>query len=334
MKAVALLGQNDLRVVDVARPEVDAGSVVLRVKASGICGSDLHMLTHDPFGTGPAKVIDGYRILGHEFSGEIVAVGANAAAAGWQVGERVTSVHNKGGMAEYIHIPAGGLKDLCRIPPHLSYEAAATLEPLCVSLHGFHLREPRDDETVAIFGCGVIGLGYLQAVRAYTRARAIVVDVSPLRLDTARRLGADTTIDARATDPVAEIKRLTGEYPMRYYTRSAAGCDVAVDCAGQPAVFDQALEVLTLSGGALIVAATYVERLPLDGNLLMLKNATLYGYQGFTDPETVEAFQLITNGRAERRALVTHRFALEQAADAFRVQANARESVKVVLVND
>jgi len=332
MKAVAVLGMKDIRVVEVSRPPAGRDGVVVRVHAAGICGSDLHVVNADIFTTALTKVMDGYRIIGHEFSGEIAEVGRDV--TGWNVGDRVTSVHNKGGMAEYVHIPADRLKDLHRMPPGLSYTAAATLEPLCTPVHSFRLRKVSDGETVAIFGAGIIGLGYLQVVKAYTTALTIIVDVSLLRLEFARRLGADVVLNAREADPVQEIKKLSGEYPMRYHKKTAGGCHVAIDCAGKTATLEQALEVVKPNEGAVVVAAAYEDIFPpLDPNLVMTKNITVYGSFGYTEGEPEEAFQLITSGKAKRDLLVTHTYPFDAAAEAFRVQANANVSVKVMLVS-
>ena len=332
MKAAAFLGKKDIRVVDVEQPVASSGGVVVRMYACGICGSDMHVFNADLFAKDSTKVIDGYRIIGHEFTGEIVEVGKDVTS--WKVGDRVVSVHNKGGMAEYVHIPGDRLKNLYRIPPGLPYITAATLEPFCNPVHSFHLREPQDDETVAIFGCGCMGLGYLQVVKAYTRARTIMVDLSPFRLETASKLGADVVLNARETDPVQEIKQLTGDHYVRYQKKSAGGCDVTIDYAGNPLTLGQALEVVKPSDGAVIIASGYEDTLTLDPNMVMFKYMTIYGSMGYTEEETEESLRLITGGKVQRDLLVTHTLPLDKALEAFQIQANANISVKVVVVNE
>ena len=332
MKAAAFLGKKDIRVVDVEEPVAGSDGVVVRMHACGICGTDMHVFNSGLFIEASTQVIDGYRIIGHEFTGEIVEVGKDL--TGWRVGDRVVSVHNKGGMAEYVHIPSDRLKNLYQIPPDLSYRTAATLEALCNPVHSFHLREPKDDETVVIFGSGVLGLGYLQVVKAYTRARTIMVDLSPLRLETARKLGADVAINAKETDPVQEIKKLTGDYCVRYQTKSAGGCDLTIDCAGKPVTLDQALEVVKPIDGTVIMAAIYEETLPLDPNMVLFKYMTIYGSMGYSDTETKEALRLITSGKVQRDLLVTHTLPLNKVSEAFHVQGKVNDSLKVVLVNE
>ena len=161
-----------------------------------------------------------------------------------------------------------------------------------------------------------------------------MVDVSPLRLDMARRLGADVTLNARETDPVREIKALTGELPVRYQTRTAGGCDVAVDCAGRAATLAQALEVLKARGGAAVLAGIFEDEVPVEINTILFKHIDVHGSMGYLPAETAEALGLIASGRVRRDLLITHTFPLEQAAEAFRVQGDASISVKVILANE
>jgi (R,R)-butanediol dehydrogenase/meso-butanediol dehydrogenase/diacetyl reductase len=163
MKAVAYFGKRDIRTVDVPLPEVKHDGVIIKVRACGICGSDLHVYNSEMLVEDSTKVIDDYRIIGHEFTGDIVEVGKDV--TDFNVGDRVASVHNKGGMAQYVEIHGERLKNLYKLPAKLNYYAAATLEPLCNPMHSYHLREPQEGETVAILGAGIIGLGYLQIVK-------------------------------------------------------------------------------------------------------------------------------------------------------------------------
>ena len=185
MKAAAFFGRKDIKIVEIAKPEVKDDGVIIKMKACGICGSDMHVFKSNLLVESSTKSIEGYRIIGHEFTGEIVEIGKNV--KDFKVGDRIASVHNKGGMAEYIEVNGPRLKNLFNIPVHISYVTAATLEPLCNPTHSYHMREPEDNETVAIFGSGIIGLGYLQIVKAYKKTKTIVVDVSELRLETAKK---------------------------------------------------------------------------------------------------------------------------------------------------
>ncbi|WP_455365084.1 zinc-dependent alcohol dehydrogenase [[Eubacterium] cellulosolvens] len=329
MKAAAVLGKRDIRVVDVSQPVVADDGVLIKVNTCGICGSDLHVYKSNLLLEDSTKLIDGYKVIGHEFVGEITDIGSGV--KDFQVGDRVVSVHNKGGMAEYIEVHGERLRNLFKIPPHLTFETATTLEPLCNPMHSFHLREPKDNETVALFGLGIIGLGYLQIVKAYTDAKIIAIDVSRIRLEMAKKLGAETAINAREEDPVRKIKELTGDHYVRYQDKTAGGCDISVDCAGIPLTFQQALESLKPIGGTAVISAIYEGDVDVDPNMIVFKYMAILGSMGYSEAETREALDLLASGRVNRDILITHRFPLERVDEAFAVQANADKSIKVLI---
>jgi threonine dehydrogenase-like Zn-dependent dehydrogenase len=329
MKAAAFMGRKDIKLVDVPEPKVDDDGVLIKVHACGICGSDIHVYNSDLLTEDSTKVIGDYRIIGHEFTGEIVEVGKNVKA--FRVGDRVASVHNKGGMAEFVEIPRDRLKNLFKLPDNLSFTTAATLEPMCNPMHSYHLREPADGETVAIFGAGIIGLGYLQIVKAHRKARTIIADVSERRLDIAAKIGVDVPINARQEDAVKKIKELTGEHYVRYQDRTAGGCDVTVECAGLALTFNQCLEVLKPEGGTAVIAAVYEEKTDIDPNMIMFKYMTLHGSMGYYPSETEEALSLIASGRVNRDLLISHKLPLSEVARGFALQADPSKSMKVIV---
>jgi threonine dehydrogenase-like Zn-dependent dehydrogenase len=332
MKACAFYGRRDVRVVDIPVPKVPSDGVLIHMKACGICGTDMHVYNSALLVEASTKNISDHLIIGHEFTGEIVEVGSDA--SGFRPGDRVASVHNKGGLAEYVAVGGNRLKNLFTLPDHVCYKTAATLEPLCNPVHSFHMREPSDDETVALFGAGVIGLGYLQALRAHSKARAIVVDISDFKLDVARQIGASETINAKKTDAVKKIKELTGEHPVRYQPLTAGSCDVAVDCAGIPITLRQCLEVLKPENGTAIIAAIYEDEIPIDANMVVFKYMSVLGSMGYYPEETEEALRLIADGRVDREVLVTHTLPLEDVARGFEIQGDPEKSIKVVISNE
>jgi len=330
MKAAAFLGTRNIRLVDVPDPGINDDGVLIKVHACGICGSDIHVYNSDLLTEDSTRVIGDYRIIGHEFTGQIVDVGRKV--KGFKVGDRVASVHNKGGMAEYVEIPGDRLKNLYKLPDSLNSVTAATLEPMCNPMHSYHLREPEDDETVAVFGAGILGLGYLQIVKAYKKARTIIVDVSDRRLDVAREIGVDIAINARQEDGVRKIKEITGEHYVRYQDKTAGGCDVTVDCAGLALTFNQCLEVLKPEGGTAVIAAVYEEMASIDPNMVMFKYMTMHGSMGYYPSETEEALALIARGKVNRDLLISHRLSLSEVAEGFALQADPDRSMKVIIV--
>ena len=329
MKAAAFMGKKKIHLVDIEDAQAADDGVLIKVHACGICGSDIHVYNSDLLTEDSTKIIDDYRIIGHEFTGKIIEVGKEV--RGFKVGDRVASVHNKGGMAEYVEIPKDRLKNLYKLPDNLAFTTAATLEPMCNPMHSYHLREPEDGETVAIFGAGMLGLGYLQIVKAYSNARTIIVDVSERRLDTARKIGVDIPINARVEDAVQKIKDITGEHPVRYQEKSAGGCDVTVDCAGLALTFNQSLELLKPEGGTAVIAAVYEEFVTVDPNMVMFKYMNLFGSMGYFPSETEEALSLIADGRVNRDLLISHKMPLSEVAEGFALQANPAESMKVII---
>ncbi len=330
MKAAAFMGKKNIQLVDVEEPKADENSVLIQVHACGICGSDIHVYNSDLLTEDSTKVIGDYRIIGHEFTGEIIEAGRNV--RNFRAGDRVASVHNKGGMAEYVEIPGDRLKNLFKLPDTLSSVTAATLEPMCNPMHSYHLREPNDGETVAIFGAGIIGLSYLQIVKAYTEARTIIVDVSDRRLDIAGQIGVDVVINAREEDAVKKIKQITGEHYVRYQEKTAGGCDVTIDCAGLALTFNQCLEVLKPEEGTAVIAAVYEETTGIDPNMVMFKYMTVHGSMGYHPSETEEALSLIAEGRVNRDLLISHRLPLSKVAEGFALQADPAASMKVIIV--
>lgn len=329
MKAAAFIGKQDIQLVDVEGPKAGDDGVLIEVHACGICGSDIHVYNSDLLTEDSTKIIDDYRIIGHEFTGEVVEVGRNV--ENFKVGDRVASVHNKGGMAEYVEIPGDRLGNLFKLPDSLNFITAATLEPMCNPMHSYHLREPKDGETVAILGAGILGLGYLQIVKAYSRARTIIVDVSNRRLETARKIGVDIPINAREEDAVKKIKDITGEHLVRYQEKTAGGCDVTVDCAGLALTFNQSLELLKPEGGSAVIAAVYEEKVTIDPNMVMFKYMNIFGSMGYYPSESAEALSLIAEGRVNRDLLISHTLPLSDVAEGFALQANPAESMKVII---
>jgi len=330
MKAAAVFGIKDIRLVNVSDPKCEPDGVIIKVKACGICGSDMHVYNSGLLLEDSTKEIDNYRIIGHEFTGEIVEVGEDVKS--FKIGDRVASVHNKGGMAEFNEVYGKRLNNLYKIPENLNYITTATLEPFCNPVHSFHLKEPDDSNTVAIFGSGVIGLGYLQVVKAYTKARTIITDISDFRLNIAKQIGADIVINAKNENPVKKIKEITGDYYVRYQKKTAGGCDISVDCAGIPLTFAQTMEVLKPDYGTAIIAAIYEDEVKLDPNMIIFKYMEILGSMGYYPNETEEALNLIASGKVNRDILITHKFSIDEVLKAFVTQGNAQESIKVMVI--
>ena len=332
MKAAVFHGPRDIRFEDVPRPVLNEGEALMRIRACGICGSDLHTYREGLFLQLGLPLEQG-RILGHEFSGEIVEVCGEMPDV--QVGGRYTTV-SVGGNAEFLRITPQIASRMIPIPDHLSFEEAATTEPLATSLHAVELADPKDDQVVVVMGAGIIGLGVLQCIRARSSARVIVVDLSERRLQLARELGAHLTINASEEDAVARLKALHGDSALSLLDTAESGIDTVFDCAGATArfqgttVLEQAIS-LVRQNGKVVVVAVFERKIELDVNAVVRKGVQLLGSWAWTPADFVQSMALISSGKIDRKPLITHRFSLEQASQAYETQMQANEAVKVVL---
>ena len=166
MQAAVYHGPRDIRVEDIPTPTIAEDEVLVRVRACGICGSDLHMYRLGMFEALGRPVANG-RVMGHELSGDVVAVGARVNE--FRVGDRLTGV-GLGGFAEYVAVPINERGPYI-LPDNVSFDEGATLEPLATSLHGVGLGNPQPGETVVILGAGIIGLGCLGLPRGSEQGR-------------------------------------------------------------------------------------------------------------------------------------------------------------------
>ena len=264
MKALLLTAPSQLALVDVPAPQPAEGEVLLRIRACGICGSDIHGWDGSTGRRRPPL------IMGHEAAGEIAALGPGV--AGWRVGERVTfdstiscgqcaccrdgqvnlcenrrvlgvapaEYNQPGAFAEYLALPA---RLLYRLADGLSFEQAAMVEPVSIALHAVQRVRVTPADTAVVVGSGMIGLFVIQVLRWAGVRRVIAVDLEPKRLALARELGATDTIESGAGGVPAAVARLTG----------GRGADLAFEVVGLSATLNLALASLRRGGSAVLV---------------------------------------------------------------------------------
>jgi 2-desacetyl-2-hydroxyethyl bacteriochlorophyllide A dehydrogenase len=327
MKAALYHAPRDIRVEDVPVPSIAADELLVRIKACGICGSDLHMYRLGMF-EALGRPVDNGRIMGHELSGEVVAVGSEV--AGFRVGDRIAGV-GVGGFAEYTPLQVSE-RSPHLLPANLSFEEGATLEPLATSLHGVGLARPVAGETAVILGAGIIGLGCVQVIRATVSCRIIVVDASAKRLEMATQLGADATVNLMQSDPVDAVMGLTGgPQPLQRFGVRGGNADVVIDCAGAKLSPNQGLYMLKQADGRLVLVALFEQQPELDFNQIVRKQVTIYGSWGWTGDDYRRAIELVQSGRIDRKPLISHEYTLDDAPLAFATQAQPDAAVKVLL---
>jgi L-iditol 2-dehydrogenase len=330
MKVARLHGRGDVRLHDEPRPVPGPGEVLVRVKAVGICGSDLHWYDSGSIGGVPLTraLTPGHELAGTTEDGRRVAVDPaipcetcplcreghpnlcpSVRFAGY--GE------DDGALREWIAWPESCLHPL---PDALSAVDGALLEPLGVALHAVDLAHLRPGMTVGVFGCGPIGLLALQAARLAGATRVIATDLSerPHRLEAARALGAETVL-ADAGRETRTILELT----------DGLGLEAAVEAAGENAAVDAAVGAVRPGARVVIAGIPAEERISFLASPARRKGLSLVLSRRMkhTYPRAIE---LAVTGRVDLSNLVSHRFPLEEAGAAF-ATAETRGGMKVVV---
>jgi threonine dehydrogenase-like Zn-dependent dehydrogenase len=332
VKAAVFYGVRDIRVEEVEMPRIQDDEVLIKVKACGICGSDLHMYKLNMFSVALLRPSGKGGIPGHEVSGLVEKVGSKVKDI--KEGDRVVAF-NSGGMAEY----APG-RNVVKIPPEVSYEEASILEPLSNSYYALMKGNPSKEENVVVFGAGTIGLGIIQCVKALDMQinKLIAIDLSDLRLNTAKQIGADEIINARNHNPIVKIKRLVESVPFPVMPAiSMPKVDVIFDCVGYvkdqkgSIVLQQAVNMASPITGRIVIHGLFEDIIPLNYMEVVTKQITLMGSFGFTPENVLKSLELLQNKKVDQSKIITHEFPLDKAKEAFETQCNTNESIKVLI---
>jgi L-iditol 2-dehydrogenase len=333
MKVVRLHAPGDLRFHDEPLPEPGSDETLVRVRAVGICGSDLQWFTEA--GIGDAR-LQKPLALGHEFSGEI--------AKGPRQGQRVAvdpaipcnecrfCMQGNPNFCEHLRFAGHGLEDgalreyiawptrnLFPLPDPVTDADGVMLEPLGVALHTVDLGKLRVGSTVGVFGCGPIGLLVIQLARLSGAEVVIATDKLPHRLEAARAIGVTHAILAESGMDVREVVEAAGGH----------GVDVAFEAAGENEAIEAAVAVVRPGGLVILAGIPANDRTSFSASAARRKGLTikLVRRMKFTYPR---AIRLVESGQVDVRSLVTHRFPLEQVQPAFAF-ASRREGLKVII---
>ena len=339
--AVKTRPEPGLAVVDWPVPNPAPGEVLVKVKATAICGTDVHLYDWTPYAESRVKPP---QTIGHEFSGEIVAVGKGVESK--RIGELVAGethyacfacplckvdklhicqnmlifgVHTPGAFAEYAVLPDYLARTL---PAGFSDELGALMESLGVAVHGVFVG-PVEGRSAAVFGCGPIGCYAIDVLRASGASRIFACDVRPARLELARKLGASDTIDVTTDDPVALIRDATG----------GLGVDLTLEVSGVQSAINQALRATRKAGRVTFIG---LPSLPITiedfSNDVIYKELQLGGITGREMFRTWEqAIGLVEAGKIDPMAVVTHRFPLQRAAEAIELTRSGNAG-KVMII--
>ncbi len=329
-----------IEVLDVEKPKVGEGDILLKVAAASLCGSDIHYYEWLP----GSQIIRVPVILGHEFSGEVVEIGSRVDRV--RVGDRISAMpsmpcgqcsnclqgrgdfcsnrlvaglFSDGFFAEYGRLTAGA--DIFKLPENVSYDAAALLEPFSVALNAVDLSELKIGQKVAVLGPGPIGLFTLQILKAGGASLVMMAGtgVDKIRLDLARRLGADITIDVEKEDLPSKAMELTGR-----------GFDLVFEATGNPKSVSQGLDMIR-PGGKVVLIGIHSGPAEFDPTPMVRGRKALVGAYAYDAQTWKRALSIISSGQVDPEAVITHRFPLSQAEKGFDL-AIRKEAVKVLFV--
>jgi (R,R)-butanediol dehydrogenase/meso-butanediol dehydrogenase/diacetyl reductase len=349
MKAAVWHGKKDIRVEEVPVPAAPGpDEVQIEVSYCGICGSDLHEYLAGPIfiPTAPHPLTghSGKTILGHEFSGKVVAVGSNVKNI--RVGDLVapdacqhcgvcvtcregrynvceklafTGLMADGAFAKYVNVPS----NICFVmPPDTDLEAAALIEPIATGFKAVRLAGSIMGKTVVVLGAGTIGLGTLQCAKAAGAGKLIVIEMSARRKELAAKCGADVILDPRECDVVAEVKKMTG----------GSGADVSFECIGNVKTGPLAIDIIRNNGKAVIVG---IFEGPSEFNFFSLSatDKVVIGTLAYTLDDFMGVCALLANGSISAEPMITGKIELDDiVAKGFEELVNNKDAHIKILV--
>lgn len=336
MKAAIYYRNEDVRIAEVPKPVPGPGEFVFKVKASGICGSDVMEWY---------RIKKAPRVLGHEATGEITEVGAGCP---YKTGQRVFVSHHvpcfecaycksgretacetlhttnfdPGGFAEYVRVPKINIDKhgVYLLPESMSYEEGTMIEPLACVARGQNMIHVKKGDTVLILGSGIAGLLHVKLAKS-RGAKVIATDVSDWRLKKAKEFGADETINAIGYT-ADELKKLN----------NGRLADKVILCTGAVPAVKQALNSVD-RGGVVLFFAVPKPGIPVEipvNDFWRNEVAVMTSY-GAAPKDLEESLELIKSKKIKVSDMITHVLPLDKAQDGFKLVAEAKESIKVVL---
>lgn len=345
MKAAVLRAPKVLEVGDIATPEAKPGELILAIRASTVCGTDLRILT--------GKKTKGVRfpsIIGHEFAGVVVETGSGV--TGFATGDRVcmdpvipcracsyckVGLENvcqnrqamgyefDGGFAEYVRVPAIALQsgNVFKMPEGMSFEAAALSEPLACCINGQKNAQVGLGDSVVILGAGPIGLMHAALARAAGARQIIISEPNAARRQAALERGVNYACDPTKDNLVDFVKQRT----------DGLGADVVILAIGVPALANEALNVVRKGGRVNLFAGfSQGDMSSIDVNLIHYNEITVTGASALTRQGYELAMHMLSTGQIDATSLITHRFEVADSLAAFEA-AGSGHALKVAIHN-
>jgi L-iditol 2-dehydrogenase len=327
----------DVRLEEMPTPQIGPGELLVKVMASGICGSDVMEWY---------RIKKAPRVLGHEIAGEIVKAGEGVER--YKVGDRVFVSHHipcntcryclngqhtvcetlhttnfdPGGFAEYLRVPRLNVdRGVFLLPDEVSFEEGAFIEPLACVVRGQRVARLQPGQTVLVLGSGISGLLHIALARALGAGRIVATDVNEYRLKAAQRFGADVVIHAEEDVPARLRQANEGRL-----------ADLVIVCTGAFPAFLQALQSVDRGGTVMFFAPTEPGvDLPVPVNDFWRNGITLMPSYGNSPLDAVVAIELIRARRVPVHEMITHRLSLAETGLGFQLAAEAGESIKVII---
>ena len=337
MHVAMYYNNQDVRLEDMAVPKIGPGELLIRTRASGICGSDL---------------MEWYRVkkaplvLGHEITGEVAQVGAGVVA--FRVGDRVFSSHHvpcgtcrycaaghqsvcdllrtthfdPGGFAEYIRVPKINVQlGTQRIPETMTFDEGSFIEPLACVVRAQRFARLAAGQTVLVIGSGISGLLHIQLARARGAARIVATDISDFRLNAARQFGADATIHGSDEVP-ARLRQLN----------DGRLADLVIVCTGAMPAMRQAVTSIDRGGTLLFFAPTAVGvDVPIPLFDFWRDEISLVTSYAGSGKDLGESLELIRDYKVRVADMVTHRLPLAETQFGFQLAASGQDAIKVII---
>ena len=338
MRIARYYSNRDIKIEEAPQPKIGGGELLIRVEASGICGSD---------------VMEWYRIdrvplvLGHEIAGIVEEVGEGIDK--YKKGDRVSASHhvpcgkcnyclnghqtvcdtlrktnfNPGGFCEFLRLPKINVDyGVYPLPKEVSFEEATFIEPLACVFRGQRVAGMKPGLSVLVVGSGIAGLLHILMAKINGSRRIVATDICDYRLKAAKKFGADAVFLAKDynTDSLLKINE-------------ARLADLVIVCTGSLQAIVQALESVERDGTVLFFAATDKDvTVPLSINNIFWRNERKFisSYAGSPNDHR-EALELIRNGKARVKEMITHRLPLAETQEGFRLVLEAKDSIKVII---
>ncbi|MGA8903934.1 MAG: zinc-dependent dehydrogenase [Candidatus Bathyarchaeia archaeon] len=342
MKAAVISGKGTVELKESPTPKIGPGDLLVHMRACGVCGTDLEKI-HGEHITPP--------ILGHEVAGDIMEIGRGV--QGFQKSDRVLVHHHVScrscfyckngletlceaypksnldpcGFADYFRVPStlveGGT--VYRLPDSMSYDEGSQVEPTACCIRALRKAGVNAGNSVAIFGVGPVGLMHLQLAKTYGAAPIIAIDVLENRRNFAVKLGADEALNPTSDDIPTVVSSMT----------NGLGVDYAIVATGNLRAIEQAFSSVRKGGKVVLFGAPpRGAQLSLDVSRLFLREIKFESSYSTSETEMRMALDLIEKKRINPSKLITHRFPLARALEAFRLAEKGEGAVKVLVEND